>query len=99
MLVRLFRRTPAVDARVEVLTRAGCPLCREAERAARDVFGRDAVRTTDITLDRALEDEFVFRIPVLRWNGEVIAEGRITRAEALRARDRIRQLRRGAARR
>ena len=41
-----------------------------------------AIEEVDITQDRALEDEYVFRIPVVLHNGEVLAEGIVGPAEA-----------------
>ena len=46
------------------------------------MFGVRQVDVVDIIGDRQLEDEYVFRIPVLVVDGQVLAEGRITMADA-----------------
>ena len=84
MLALLRARRASVQ--VQLLSRDGCHLCDEALRAVVAVFGRGNVRTVDIASDRQLEDEFVFRIPVLRFGAHVLAEGVITRADAHNAR-------------
>lgn len=48
----------------------------------RRVFGARQVDVVDIIGDRRLEDAYVFRIPVLVVDGRVLAEGRITLADA-----------------
>jgi hypothetical protein len=80
MLRRLRGRRAPVTA--ELLVREGCHLCDDAERVVGAVFGHSNVRVRDIIGDRRLEDEFVFRIPVLRCGEQVLAEGVITRASA-----------------
>ena len=78
------RRSPAV--RATLYSKADCPLCREAEQTVRRVFGARLVDVVDINGDRRLEDEFIFRIPVLVVDGRVLAEGQITMADARSAR-------------
>ena len=72
--------------RATLYSKADCPLCHDAERAINAVFGSARVDVVDIAGDRQLEDEFIFRIPVLVVNGRVLAEGRISMADARRAR-------------
>lgn len=50
--------------------------------SVRSVFGRWNVSIVDIVGNRKLEDEYLFRIPVLLYRGAVIAEGRIDRSSA-----------------
>jgi hypothetical protein len=57
-------------------------LCVEAEHVVGRVFGRQAVDVVDIIGDRRLEDKYIFRIPVLVVGEKVVAEGRITMADA-----------------
>lgn len=68
---------------VVFLTRPGCGLCDEALPRARRVcrwLRRDVV-VSDVSTDRALEDEYHLRIPVvLDQRGRVVAEGTITTA-------------------
>ena len=80
MLRALRRRHPPLD--IELLTGPGCPLCDEAESAARAAFRDAALRVVDIAGRRDLEDEFIFRIPVLRFADTVVCEGRITVEDA-----------------
>ncbi len=72
------------DSAVTVLSRPGCPLCQDAEVLARRVFGRQNVEIVDITQDRQLEDEFIFRIPVVCIGGAVVAEGLISESDLRR---------------
>ena len=64
---------------LEFLTRPGCHLCDDAapavRRAARAVGG--VVEEIDIEQDDALVRDFGLRIPVVRLDGEVIAEGNV----------------------
>jgi hypothetical protein len=77
----LLRRRPEVT----LLTKHECPLCEEAARAVRAEFGASHVHMVNIIGDVELENEFVFRIPVLMFRNHVLAEGRITRPDARRA--------------
>jgi len=74
-----------------VYSRAGCPLCDEAITLARRAFGVDNVKVVDIKGDRELEDLYVFRVPVLTYLGEELAEGRVTGDAIQRARRQVRQ--------
>lgn len=64
---------------VEFLTRSGCHLCEEAAprvgRSAR--FAGVRVVEVDIESDDDLLRDFGMRIPVVRYGGEVVAEGRV----------------------
>lgn len=71
---------------VQLLTRPGCHLCDEAEVAARREFGTANVETVNILEHAELEEQYVFRIPVILFDGEPMAEGQIGRAAAHRAR-------------
>jgi len=70
---------------IVLLSKPGCELCQKAERAVGRVFGARRVRVVNILDDRALEDEYVFRIPVLIIDGAVVAEGLIGEEDARRA--------------
>lgn len=72
--------------RATLYSKADCQLCREAEQVIRRVFGARHVDVVDIIGDQRLEDEFIFRIPVLVVDGQVLAEGQITMADARLAR-------------
>ena len=72
--------------RATLYSKAGCHLCHEAEEVVRRVFGARHVDVVDIIGDRRLEDEYIFRIPVLVVDGQVLAEGQITMADARQAR-------------
>jgi hypothetical protein len=79
-----LRRQNAIG--VTLYSKADCHLCHEAEQVVRRVFGARHVDVVDIIGDQRLEDEYIFRIPVLVVDGQVLAEGRITMADARRAR-------------
>jgi hypothetical protein len=68
--------------RATLYSKADCHLCHEAESVVRRVFGARHVDVVDIIGDQRLEDEFIFRIPVLFVDGQVLAEGQITMADA-----------------
>lgn len=84
MNLAILWRSPNI--RATLYSKAECPLCREAEAVVRKVFGAGNVDVIDIIGDRTLEDEYIFRIPVLVVGGRVLAEGRITMADAKAAR-------------
>lgn len=89
----LHRRT---DVGVQLLSRPGCHLCDEAELVARREFGDMNVQSVNILDDTELEEKYVFRIPVILYAGEPVAEGQIDRRAARRARQAIlRQRRQG----
>lgn len=95
-LLGRFGSVPTGVEHVTLYTKPGCALCREAEQAVRRVFGRSRVQLIDISGRPELEDRYVFRIPVLTVRETVLAEGRITRAEAMRARQQLVDLQRDA---
>jgi hypothetical protein len=84
----LLRRRPEVT----LLTKHECPLCEEAARAVRAEFGASHVHEVNIIGNAELENEFVFRIPVLLFRNHVLAEGRIDRSDARRALRAVRSL-------
>lgn len=84
MKLPLLRRETSV--RVTLYSKSDCSLCMEAERVVKRVYGSRQVDVVDIIGDRKLEDEFIFRIPVLVVGGRVLAEGQITMADARMAR-------------
>ena len=79
---------------VTLYSKADCPLCEMAERSVMAVFGQESVTRIDIVGDRALEDAFIFRIPVLAVDDVVLAEGLISVDDARRARDEAARLQR-----
>ncbi len=72
---------------ITLYSRPGCHLCEDAEVRIRRVLGRSSsrLRVVNILEDRELEDEYVFRIPVLSINGVDVAEGEITEAVVRKA--------------
>jgi hypothetical protein len=91
-----LRRRDAI--RATLYSKAGCHLCHEAEGVVRRVFGARHVDVVDIIGDQRLEDEYIFRIPVLVVDGQVLAEGQITMADARQARQAAVAMRRSGAR-
>lgn len=83
--------------RIRLLGRPGCHLCDDARAALEPVFGRAMIDEVDITTDPALEDLYVFRIPVVLFEEQVIAEGIIDRAEAKLALRKVREIASGRA--
>lgn len=83
--------------RIRLLGRPGCHLCDDARAALEPVFGRAMIDEVDITTDPALEDLYVFRIPVVLFKEQVIAEGIIDRAEAKLALRKVREIASGRA--
>jgi hypothetical protein len=74
--------------RLTFLTRSGCSLCEQGldlvVRAAR--LRRVDVEVVDVDGDPDLVEPYGDRVPViLSDDGEVLAEGRISKADALRA--------------
>ncbi len=69
----------SAPAGLELLSRPGCHLCEAlwpAVVAAARAAGLPAVRV-DIDQDRDLRRAFTLRIPVVRLDGRVVAEGRV----------------------
>ena len=70
---------------VTVYTRAGCHLCREAERTVAEVaHGRADVHLIDIDAHPELTERYTVRVPVVALDGEELFEYQVD-AEALRA--------------
>lgn len=79
---RSKRRTPNGPTPVATIyTRPGCGLCREAEHLVIQVFGSAATRLVNIEEQPDLEAAYVFRVPVVVIDGEIVAEGRVTRSD------------------
>ena len=76
-----WRRRPR---QVVVYTREGCGLCRKAEQLVAEEAGRDDVTLVDVDGDEQLQRTYNLRVPVVEVDGEVVAEGLVTR-ERLRA--------------
>lgn len=64
---------------VEFLTRTGCHLCAEAAPMVRRAARWSGLRTVEIDIDADddLVREYGMRIPVVRFGGEVVAEGTV----------------------
>ncbi len=77
---------------IQLLGRPGCHLCDDALSALRPVFGRDMIEEIDITTAPELEELYVFRIPVVLFQDQVVSEGIIDRKEARLALKRVRQI-------
>ena len=60
---------------LQLLTRAGCHLCEEAERVLID-RGVD-FHPVDVDADPELARLYDFRVPVLLWDGRLLAEGKL----------------------
>jgi hypothetical protein len=62
---------------LEFLSRPGCHLCDEVRPAVHRVASRRRLVVVEIDIDQHdhLVTEFGLRIPVVRRNGEVVAEG------------------------
>lgn len=76
-----------MTARVVLLSRPGCGLCR----TARELLERERARTPfdleeiDVSTDDALERDYGIRIPVVLVDGEEIAEIEVDRRTLRRA--------------
>jgi glutaredoxin len=70
---------------VTVYTRAGCHLCREAERIVAEVaHGRAEVRLVDIDADPSLTERYTVRVPVVAVDDDELFEYEVD-PDALRA--------------
>lgn len=70
---------------VTVYTRAGCKLCREAERVVAEVAGDLAtVEYVDVDADAELTARYTVRVPVVAVDGVELFEFSVD-AQALRA--------------
>ncbi len=63
--------------RIVLVTRQGCHLCEDAERHLHDL-GFD-VELHDVDTDDELYRLYDFRVPVVLVDGQVVAEGLITK--------------------
>ncbi len=61
---------PARAPELVVHTRAGCPMCVEAERAAWRLADRARVRVVDVDDDPALARAYGDRVPVVTIDGQ-----------------------------
>jgi glutaredoxin len=70
---------------VTVYTRAGCHLCREAERLVAEIaHGTAEVRLVDIDADPAITERYTVRVPVVAIDGRELFEYQVD-PDALRA--------------
>jgi glutaredoxin len=67
---------------LELITRRGCHLCEEAERALQELGVTFELR--DVDGDPDLFERYDFRVPVLLRDGRPLAEGRLDRAALVR---------------
>lgn len=88
----MLKRQRRPHLQVTLLSKPDCGLCDEAERAVRTVFGARHFRIVSILSNPTLEDEFVFRIPVLLFDDVVLAEGQIGEADARKALQKARMM-------
>jgi hypothetical protein len=87
-----WKRFRSDQPKVELLSRDGCHLCDEALEALTREFGSANIEVVNINSNQALEDEFVFRIPVVRFAGHVVVEGVIGPREARKAMNQVHRL-------
>jgi glutaredoxin len=70
---------------ITVYTRAGCHLCREAERTVAEIGqGVAEVRLVDIDADPELVERYTVRVPVVAVDGDELFEYQVD-PDALRA--------------
>ncbi len=75
LLRRALRRPrPGDRVRVTVYTRAGCGLCRDAERTVARVARRADVRIVDVDAEPGLTDRYTVRVPVVEVDGSEVCE-------------------------
>ncbi len=75
------------SGRLVVLSRADCPLCDEfllelQQFAA--TAGLPPIEIQDVDASTELQRRFGLKVPVLLWDGELIASGRVDRDELTR---------------
>jgi glutaredoxin len=70
---------------VVVYTRAGCGLCRSAERLVEAEARRAEVRIVDVDRDETLQRRYHVRVPVVTVDGVEVAEGRLVPGRVARA--------------
>jgi len=66
-----------------LVTRQDCHLCQNALKLLRDMGAEPEL--LDVDADAKLFDLYDWRVPVLLRDGQVVAEGRITSEQLLRA--------------
>lgn len=66
-----------------LITRTGCHLCDDALELLRGLGHEPEL--ADVDSDRALFDQFDWRVPVVLVDGRVIAEGRVEKEQLSRA--------------
>jgi glutaredoxin len=75
-----------VTRTVTVYTRAGCKLCREAERIVAEVaHGLAAVELVDIDADPAITEQYTIRVPVVAVDGLELFEFQVDADDLRRA--------------
>jgi len=77
--------------RIQLLTRRNCPLCELARSTLAELAGdrRWRISEFDVDEDPDLLREFTDRVPVIRYRGQVVAEGRIEPVDLQAALQRI----------
>lgn len=87
--MRLGLRRPFLRPRhpvlVEVFTRVGCGLCRQAERLVAEEARRAEIRYVDVDADPELQCRYHVRVPVVAVNGHEIAEAHLAPGSVRRA--------------
>ncbi|HUY54451.1 MAG TPA: glutaredoxin family protein [Candidatus Nanopelagicaceae bacterium] len=73
--------------RLELITRRNCPLCDLASAALAEVAAAQGlgISAFDVDDDPQLAREFTDRVPVVRYRGRVLAEGRTDAAHLVAA--------------
>jgi glutaredoxin len=75
-----------VTRTVTVYTRAGCKLCREAERIVAEVaHGLAAVELVDIDADPSITEQYTIRVPVVAVDGRELFEFQVDADDLRRA--------------
>ena len=77
--------------RVQLLSRRNCPLCESAHEVLIELAAarRLGVSEYDIDADPLLQPRFTDRVPVILYQGRVLAEGRVNRNRLREALDEI----------
>ena len=70
-------------ARLVLVTREGCHLCEQALAALR-ALGHEP-ELVDVDADERLHDLYDWRVPVVLVDGRVVAEGKVSKEQLLRA--------------
>ena len=69
--------------RLVLVTRQGCSLCESALALLRDLGHEPELQ--DVDTDDALHDLYDWRVPVVLVEERIVAEGKITREQLLKA--------------